>query len=136
MDNKLVSSISKGLLLFVGFHKEDHPALFKRGAQKISRLRIFPDEEGKMNRSLLDTKEEILVVSQFTLYADTSSGNRPSFFESAAPNKAETFYTDWCNCLEKSVGKVKRGFFGADMQVELVNDGPVTIWLDFPPAIS
>lgn len=106
---------------------DDRPAAM---AAKISKLRIFKDEAGKMNRSLLDIGGEALVVSQFTLAADTSRGNRPGFSAAAAPNRGEELYLEFCKAMVGLGIPVQTGRFGADMAVSLVNDGPVTLWLD------
>ncbi len=132
--NEMIASISQGLLIFIGFHKEDTSSSFHKSIKKVVSLRIFADREGKMNRNVVDVEGEILVVSQFTLYANNQSGNRPSFFESAPPDRAIDLYNSWCKQLEEQFQPTKKGIFGADMQVDLINDGPVTIWLDYPPA--
>jgi D-tyrosyl-tRNA(Tyr) deacylase len=103
-------------------------------AAKIARLRVFPDEEGRFDRSVLDVGGAVLVVSQFTLLADTSKGNRPSFSEAAAPDEAEAIYERFCTELEDFGVRVEQGVFGARMAVELVNDGPVTVIVDTRPA--
>ena len=99
-------------------------------ASKISKLRIFKDEEGRMNKSLLDVGGSALIVSQFTLAADTSRGNRPGFSQAAPPEEGEALYHAFCTAMSELDIPVKTGRFGADMQVHLVNDGPVTIWMD------
>lgn len=130
IDNELHSSIEKGLLVFVGVEKTDEKENAEKLADKIMRLRIFEDEEGKMNRSVLDKKGEILIVSQFTLCADCKKGTRPSFDSSAPLEKAIELYEYFVK-VSKTYGlKVETGKFQAYMDIELINDGPVTIWLE------
>lgn len=131
INQTIVSVINEGVLVLLGIGAEDDESDIAWLCGKIARMRIFPDEEGKMNRSLLDTGGEALVVSQFTLHASTKKGNRPSFLAAAPPELAEPLYETFCTELSAEIGKpVARGIFGADMQVSLTNDGPVTIWLD------
>jgi D-aminoacyl-tRNA deacylase len=125
---EVVGTIGPGLCILLGIARGD--AETERFAGKIARLRIFPDEEGRFDRSLLDTGGAALVVSQFTLLADTGKGNRPGFSEAAPPEEAEPLYGRFCADLEALGVPVKRGVFGASMAVELVNDGPVTIILE------
>lgn len=126
-----VSTIGRGLLLLLGVGPSDTDEDIEWLAGKVSSMRIFSDANGKMNLSVCDISGHLLVVSQFTLYASTKKGNRPSFLESAAPDIAEPLYRNFCDALEKKIGSsVGRGVFGADMQVTLVNDGPVTILMD------
>jgi D-tyrosyl-tRNA(Tyr) deacylase len=127
---EVVSEIGPGLLLFLGVGHEDGEAQAKALAAKAAKLRIFPDEEGRMNRSLLDMGGSALVVSQFTLLADCRKGNRPSFIGAAEPSRAEALYEYFARELEGLGITVGRGCFGAHMDVALVNDGPVTIWLE------
>ena len=131
VEGETVASIGEGLLLLVGVGREDGEAEVEWLAGKIAGLRIFGDEEGKMNLSVRDVGGEVLAVSQFTLLADTRKGNRPSFIRAADPEKAEPLFGYFCERLRKAgVGSVKTGVFGAVMDVELVNAGPVTIVLD------
>jgi len=123
-------TIGHGLCVLVGVARGDGEEEATRLAGKVARLRIFPDEEGRFDRSLLDTGGGALVVSQFTLIADTAKGNRPSFGEAAPPEQAEPLYERLCAELRALGVPVETGVFGARMEVELVNDGPVTIVLD------
>lgn len=125
-----IGQIDHGLLILVCAMDGDGPKEADQLASKISKLRIFRDEAGKMNRSLLDIGGCALVVSQFTLAADTSRGNRPGFSSAAKPEEGRQLYEYFTKALEKLGIKVETGEFGADMQVSLVNDGPVTIWMD------
>lgn len=127
---EVVGRIGPGLLVLVCAMRGDDPARAERLAAKIARLRIFADAEGRMNRSLLDTGGGALVVSQFTLAADTRRGNRPGFSDAAAPEEGRRLYTHFAGSLAAAGVPVQRGRFGADMAVELINDGPVTIWLE------
>jgi D-tyrosyl-tRNA(Tyr) deacylase len=131
VDGQQVSEIGNGLLVLLGVSVEDGEQQAEWLARKISQLRIISDEQGKMNRSLLDTGQEILVVSQFTLLADAAQGNRPSYIKAARPEQAIPLYKKVVADLQIILGKkVPTGVFGADMQIEMVNDGPVTICLD------
>lgn len=126
-----VSSIGPGLLVLLGIEAADDPSDIDWLTRKIANMRIFPDEEGKMNRSLTEIRGECLVVSQFTLHASTKKGNRPSFLRAAPPEHSEPLYDAFCSTLERESGlRVARGVFGGDMQIALTNDGPVTIWID------
>lgn len=125
-----VGNITAGLLILLGVGQEDDEACADFLAQKISKLRIFNDASGKMNRSILDVGGAALVVSQFTLFADCSSGNRPSYSSAARPDKAIPLYEYFMRQLEALGISVSSGRFGANMQVSLLNDGPVTLWLD------
>jgi len=133
---RLAGSIGQGLLLLAGFGAQDGESLprskaWDRMLNKVLDMRIFPDEAGKLNLSLRDTGGELLVVSQFTLYADCGRGRRPSFTEAAPPPVAQALFERLVADLEAALpGRVSRGVFGGDMDVELVNWGPVTIWLD------
>jgi len=126
----VVSSCSTGVVALLGVARDDDAAVGERLAKKVARLRIFENEEGRFDRSLLDVGGEALVVSQFTLIADTRKGNRPSFTDAAPPELAEPLYEAFCSALEREGVRVARGVFGARMNVALVNDGPVTIVLD------
>ncbi len=125
-----VAEIGPGLLLLVGVTHTDTEQEAQWLARKVAHLRIFEDEQGKMNRSLLDVKGEALVVSQFTLYGDASKGRRPSFIKAARPEHAEPLVARFAQWLQAEGVPVQTGHFGAYMQVELCNDGPVTIWLE------
>ena len=131
IDGKAVSSIQHGLLILLGIEAIDTTDDIDWLCGKITRLRIFEDEDGKMNYSIQDIQGEVIVVSQFTLHASTKKGNRPSFLKAAAPAISEPLYKTFCLSLENELGRnIGRGIFGAEMQVSLVNDGPVTIWID------
>lgn len=130
IDGKTEGKIGKGLLLLLGVGAEDTRELADKFLEKIIKLRIFEDAEGKTNLSLKDVEGELLVVSQFTLYADCRKGNRPSFINSAPPAMAEELYEYFLEQCREKLGKVEHGEFGADMKVALVNDGPFTIVLD------
>ena len=129
IEGQVYSQIKQGLLLLVGVAPEDQPEDLDYAVRKLVNMRIFSDAEGKMNLSVKDIKGEILSISQFTLFADTKKGNRPAFTGAAKPEMAEAFYQDLNRELAKEI-PVETGVFGADMQVELINDGPVTIILD------
>jgi D-tyrosyl-tRNA(Tyr) deacylase len=122
--------INQGLLLLVGICADDSNEDIQWLVQKILQMRIFSDENGKMNLSIQDVKGELLVISQFTLHASTKKGNRPSFIAAARPEVAIPLYENFVTQLKGSDLKVETGIFGADMQVQLINDGPVTIWID------
>ncbi len=130
VDGDLVGQTGPGLLILICAMQGDTDAQADAMAAKIAKLRIFKDDAGKMNRSLLDIQGSALVVSQFTLAADTSSGNRPGFSTAAPPAEGERLYRHFTAALSVLGPKVETGRFGADMAVTLVNDGPVTIWLD------
>lgn len=125
-----IGKIDSGLLILVCAMDGDDDGVPAKLAAKISKLRVFRDEQGRMNRSLVDIAGQALVVSQFTLAADTSRGNRPGFSTAANPELAERLYESFADHLAELGPTVARGRFGADMKVELINDGPVTIWLD------
>lgn len=131
VENSVVASIQHGLLVFLGFSKDDNPQNISKLCSKVLNCRLFNDEEGKMNLSVQDIGGELLVVSQFTLYANTKKGNRPSFVQAAAPEVAEIYYEQALSILEELQSKkVQRGIFGVDMQVSLLNDGPVTVEIE------
>ena len=131
IDKKIKSSIKQGLLILVGIEEADSTEDSDWLAGKATGLRIFDDENGVMNRSVLDVDGEILVVSQFTLHAMTKKGNRPSYIRAAGHETAIPLYEHFCKQLSLKLGKeVQTGTFGADMKVALVNNGPVTIWID------
>ena len=130
IDNELISEIKHGLLVFICAMSEDTELNAEKMALKISKIRIFNDENGKMNKSILDIRGEAIVVSQFTLSADTTSGNRPGFSSAATPEKGEILYEHFSKEFHKYGIPVKKGVFGGDMKVSLLNDGPTTIWID------
>ena len=127
-----VGAIDNGVLLLLGVERDDAEGHAKALCRKILTYRIFPDDQGRMNRSLLDIGGELLVVPQFTLAADTASGTRPGFSCAASPETAETLYREFVSCAQAELGmtQVAEGRFGADMKVQLINDGPVTFMLD------
>jgi D-tyrosyl-tRNA(Tyr) deacylase len=128
--DRSVGSIESGLLLFVGFTHTDDAAVLAWMVEKVCGLRIFPDDENKMNRSVLDVDGSLLVVSQFTLYGDAAKGKRPSFIDAARPEQAVPHYDAFVAMLRERTPKIETGEFGAHMEVSLVNDGPVTLWLE------
>ena len=131
IDGELISLIGNGLLVFIGIGEEDNSEDIAWLTKKIANIRLFDDEAGVMNRSVLDIDGEVLAVSQFTLMASTKKGNRPSYIKAAKPDISVPLYEEFCNEMEIVLNKpVKRGVFGADMKVELLNDGPVTIFID------
>jgi D-tyrosyl-tRNA(Tyr) deacylase len=130
IENEVVGSIGLGYVLFVGFSPEDNERVVSEMVYKVVNLRVMSDEEGKMNKSILDMKGKILVVSQFTLYANTNKGRRPYFGDAAKPEVAEKLYDLFIEKLKTYDLSIESGEFGAMMQVELVNDGPVTILLE------
>ncbi len=131
IEGELSGQIGPGLLILLGIEEADTPEDIDWLCGKLTRLRIFGDEDGKMNRSVADIDGGLLVVSQFTLFASTKKGNRPGFTRSAGPELAIPLYEQFLARLAQEAGRpVATGEFGADMQVELVNDGPVTIWMD------
>jgi D-tyrosyl-tRNA(Tyr) deacylase len=133
VEGQRVGAIGRGLLVLLGVGRGDGEAQAEAMADRIAGLRIFEDAAGKMNLSLLDTHRAALVVSQFTLYADTRKGRRPSFTDAAPPDEARRLYARACEALRSRSIDVQEGIFAAEMQVSLVNDGPVTLWLDEPP---
>ena len=131
VDEKITGEVKQGFLLLVGFENADTDEDLTWTANKISALRIFDDENGVMNKSILEVDGEILCVSQFTLFAMTKKGNRPSYFKAAKGEISEPLYNQFCEKLKSLLNKeIKKGIFGADMKVSLINDGPVTIWID------
>ncbi len=130
VEEQVVGQIGWGLLIFLGVGQGDGEAQVKVLADKIVQLRIFGDEAGKMNRSLLDIQGEVLVISQFTLHADVRRGRRPSFTNAAPPSIAEPLYEHFKEIIASYGLTVASGIFGASMQIELCNEGPVTIWMD------
>ena len=130
VEGRIVGKIGKGFLVFLGIYKEDTEEKIEKLTKKIINLRIFNDENDKMNLSIKDVKGEILLISQFTLCADTRKGNRPSFITAKNPNEANEIYKKTIESIENEGIIVEKGIFGADMKVELLNDGPVTILLD------
>jgi D-aminoacyl-tRNA deacylase len=125
-----VGKIGLGLLLLIGIGKEDNEDIIDKYIEKIIKLRIFADDAGKTNLSLMDVNGEILAISQFTLYADCKKGNRPNFLQAASPDRAKELYEYFLSKVKQHLGKVEAGEFGTDMKVELTNDGPFTIVLD------
>lgn len=131
VEGEIVGKIGTGFLVLLGVSEEDTKENADYLVKKLCQLRVFTDENGKMNLALKDVGGELLIVSQFTLYADTTSGNRPSFIQAAKPEKANELYEYFCDQCEQKYGiKVEKGIFGADMQVSLLNDGPVTILIE------
>lgn len=131
IDNKLYSSVNQGLMVLVGVAEGDTEQDVEWLAAKAANMRIFDDENGVMNRSVIDVGGEVLAVSQFTLNASTKKGNRPSYIHAAGHETAIPLYDKFCERVQELIGReVKRGVFGADMQVSLINDGPVTIIVD------
>lgn len=131
IDGRLVSRIGPGLLVLVGVEEIDDSSDADWLAGKIAKMRIFSDSEGKMNRSVIDSGGEIMVVSQFTLFAATQKGNRPSFIRAAPPAHSQPLYEAFCAAIERETGRsTARGVFGGDMKISLINDGPVTIFMD------
>ena len=131
VDKKVVGEIEKGMMILVGFENEDTDEDLTWMAGKITALRIFDDEQGVMNKSIVDADGDILCISQFTLHALTKKGNRPSYIKAAKGEIAEPLYQDFCNKLKNNLNKeIQKGIFGADMKVSLLNDGPVTICID------
>lgn len=127
IEDKLISSINYGMLIFIGFEKGDGEEIFDKAIDKILNLRIFDDEEGKLNKSILEISGEILLVSQFTLAGDIKRGRRPSFDNALEPEKSSIYFENFYNKLKNFNLKVEKGIFGAKMEIHLINDGPVTI---------
>lgn len=130
VNNKIVGKIDKGIVLLVGFTEGDNEEIIDKMVKKIVNLRIFDDEAGVMNKSLLDTGGSILSISQFTLYANTKKGNRPSYIEALNGNLAKPLYELFNNKLKEQGIVVETGIFGAEMKVSITNDGPITIILE------
>ena len=130
VDGAPLASIGQGLVVLLGVGHDDDANAADALAERVAQLRIFRDDEGRTNRSLIDVRGEALVVSQFTLFADTSRGRRPGFTGAAGPEQAERLYQRFAASLREHDIRVETGRFGAEMAVELVNDGPFTIWLD------
>ncbi|MGM0495772.1 MAG: D-aminoacyl-tRNA deacylase [Bacillota bacterium] len=130
VQEEIVGEVGTGLLVLFAVHKDDTEDKIKKMADKVLNLRIFSDEAGKMNLSLLDVSGEVLVVSQFTLYGDTKKGKRPSFVDSARPEKAIPMYENFVSYIREKGIKTETGKFGEEMEVGLVNDGPTTILID------
>ena len=131
VDNEVISLIHNGLLVFIGITDDDTREDIQWLTKKIANIRIFDDEDGVMNRSVIETGGDILAVSQFTLMASTKKGNRPSYIKAAKPDISVPLYEEFCSEMEIAVNKpIQRGVFGADMKVRLLNDGPVTIFID------
>lgn len=130
VDEQVTGEIKDGYMALVGISTEDQEDVLEKMADKVVNLRVFSDEEGKMNRSLLDVKGEILSISQFTLYADAKKGRRPSFTHAAKPDVSLPMYNQFNELLKAKGVHVETGIFGADMKISLLNDGPVTIILD------
>ena len=130
VEGEIIGKIGKGFLIFLGVSESDNEQIAERFAEKISKLRIFDDENGKTNLSIKDVDGEALVVSQFTLYADCKKGNRPSFTNAGSPEKAEKLYEYFISLMESKDINTAHGSFGADMKVDILNDGPFTVILD------
>jgi len=130
VDGRVTGEIGAGLMILLGVGREDTPAVATTMAEKCANLRVFEDDQGKMNRSLLEVKGRALVVSQFTLYGDARGQRRPSFISAAPPELAKALYEEFCEALRKLGVNVATGIFQTMMSVELVNEGPVTILLD------
>ncbi len=130
VDNKIVSKINKGMVILLGIKTEDTEKDSDYIIKKTKNLRIFPDEKGLMNKSVEELVLEILIISQFTLYGDCNKGNRPSFIKAMPQKQAKTFYETFVEKFKQAYPKIKDGIFGADMKVELINDGPVTIIIE------
>lgn len=134
VDGRITGEISSGILALIGVQRGDTEQQAKRLLQRLLAYRIFPDESGKMNLDLRQAGGRLLLVPQFTLAADTNSGNRPSFTPAAPPEEGKRLFNGFTALAEQELSGVQTGLFGADMQVQLINDGPVTFWLQVPPA--
>lgn len=131
VDGNITGEIENGFLALIGFKKDDDKSLFEKMAKKVAGLRVFSDSEGKMNLDIKKIGGKILAISQFTLYADSKHGNRPSFIDAMEYDKANQYYMEFVSYLENTYDiKCEKGIFGADMKISLLNDGPVTIILD------
>ena len=130
INGETVGGITRGFCLFVAFKEGDDEATIKAMVDKVVKLRIFPDQNGKTNQNLAAVNGGILSISQFTLYADAKEGNRPSFVKALAPQAAKPLFALWNNELREKMPTLQTGVFGADMKVALINDGPFTLWLD------
>lgn len=130
IDGQVVGEIGRGLMVLVAVHREDGERDIARLAERILTYRVFPDAEGRMNRSLLDESGGLLLVPQFTLAADTKKGTRASFTKAASPEKGSDYFAALVAICRRRLGTIETGRFGANMQVSLVNDGPVTFWLE------
>lgn len=131
IDKEVKSMINKGLLILIGIEESDNGEDIEWLVKKCVNLRIFDDEQGIMNKSILESEGDVLAVSQFTLMASTKKGNRPSYIRAAKPEISIPLYEEFCRKMEEALNKpIMTGVFGADMQVELINDGPVTIFID------
>lgn len=133
VNEKMVGEISRGMLALIGVERGDTEKQAERLLQRLLAYRIFPDEADRMNLNLGQASGQLLLVPQFTLAADTGRGNRPSFTPAAIPAEGERLYNYFVALAEQTLGEVQKGVFGADMKVHLVNDGPVTFWLQVPP---
>ena len=134
VDGRITGEISSGILALIGVQRGDTEQQAKRLLQRLLAYRIFPDESGKMNLDLRQAGGRLLLVPQFTLAADTNSGNRPSFTPAAPPEEGKRLFNRFTELAEQELSGVQTGLFGADMQVQLINDGPVTFWLQVAPA--
>ena len=130
VDEEIVGQIGNGFLVLIGISDEDNEAIADKMVKKLASLRIFEDENGKTNLSLSDVQGGLLLISQFTLYADVRKGNRPSFIKAGKPESASALYDYIVEKARTYVSKVERGIFGAHMEVSLLNDGPFTVWMD------
>ncbi len=136
VNGKIEGEIHAGILALIGVERGDGENQARRLLERMLAYRIFPDEAGRMNINLLQSGGQLLLVPQFTLAADTNSGNRPSFTPAAPPSEGERLFNHFVDLARKELKRVQTGVFGADMQVRLVNDGPVTFWLQVPPAAT
>lgn len=130
VDGDTIGKIERGLMVLVAVHRDDAPRDIARLAERLLGYRVFPDDEGRMNRSVRDIRGGLLLVPQFTLTADTKKGTRASFTKGAAPEKATEYFDQLVAACREGLDDVQTGLFGADMQVSLTNNGPVTFWLD------